>query len=149
MVCLGNICRSPVAAAVMRDRLASAGLDDRVEVISSGTGDWHIGEPMDHRAAATLKAAGYDIGHTARQIEASWLAECDLLLAMDDANLNDITSLGDVEAGRVRKFRDFDPVEPGADVPDPYFGGPDGFDRVLRMVERTCDALLEELAAAH
>lgn len=147
MVCLGNICRSPVAAAVLRDRLTSAGLDDRVEVISSGTGDWHIGERMDHRAAATLKARGYDTAHTAQQIDATWLAECDLLLAMDDTNLQDIGSLGAVEAGRVRKFRDFDPIEPGGDVPDPYFGGPDGFDRVLRMVERTCDVLVERLAA--
>jgi protein-tyrosine phosphatase len=148
MVCLGNICRSPVAAVVLRARIAEAGLDGRVEVVSSGTGDWHIGQPMDRRAAATLTAAGYDTTHTAQQVTSSWLTDCDLLLAMDDANLHDVAALGQLEDGRLRKFRDFDPVEPGADVPDPYFGGPDGFDDVLTMVERTCEVLVEKLRCA-
>jgi protein-tyrosine phosphatase len=145
LVCLGNICRSPIAAAVLRARLADAGLDDRVEVLSSGTGDWHVGDPMDQRAAATLTAAGYDVGHTAQQIRPSWLDDCDLILAMDAANRRDIAALGPAEDGRLRMFRDFDPVDPGSDVPDPYYGGPEGFDRVLEMVERTCDALVEAL----
>lgn len=145
MVCLGNICRSPVAAAVMRDRLAHAGLDERVEVVSSGTGDWHVGQPMDSRAAATLRAAGYDTTHAAQQVSSSWLTAYDLLLAMDDANLRDLAALGPVEPGRLQKFRDFDPVEPGGDVPDPYYGGPDGFDRALELVERTCAELVARL----
>lgn len=148
VVCLGNICRSPVAAAVLRHRIADAGLADRVEVVSSGTGDWHVGEPMDRRAAATLTTAGYDASHTAQQIQRCWLTDCDLLLAMDETNIAGIAGLGEIAPGRLRKFRDFDPIEPGGDVPDPYFGGPEGFDRVLAMVERTCDVLVERLAAA-
>lgn len=145
MVCLGNICRSPVAAAVLRTRLAEADLHEHVEVLSSGTGDWHVGHPMDARAAETLAAGGYDTTHRAQQITADWLAECDLLLVMDEANHRDVLALGTTEEGRVRKFRDFDPVEPGADVPDPYYGGPEGFTRVLEMVERTCDELVARL----
>ncbi len=147
VVCLGNICRSPMAATVLRARLADAGLDDRVEVVSSGTGDWHLGDPMDQRAAATLTDAGYDVSHRAQQIQPSWLDECDLILAMDAANRRDIAALGPVEDGRLRMFRDFDPVGPGDDVPDPYYGGPEGFDRVLAMVERTSDVLVRRLAA--
>ncbi|MCH1864900.1 low molecular weight protein-tyrosine-phosphatase [Nocardioides sp. CFH 31398] len=156
-VCLGNICRSPTAAVVLRDRLASAGLDDRVEVVSSGTGGWHVGEPMDHRAAATLRAAGYDAGdvdaHRGRQLGTGPEAErgADLVLAMDAVNLSGVR---DGRAGteghddRVALFRDFDPEEPGADVPDPYYGGEDGFREVLAMVERTADALVASIDAA-
>lgn len=152
VVCLGNICRSPIADVVLRDRLASAALDDRVEVVSAGTGDWHIGNPMDRRAAATLRAEGYDGStHRAQQIPAAWLAEQDLLLAMDAQNLRDIGRLGPVDdlvaEGRLRLFRDVDPAGPG-DVPDPYSGDDDGFREVLAMVERTCDALVEALAEA-
>ncbi|QYJ05824.1 low molecular weight phosphotyrosine protein phosphatase [Nocardioides panacisoli] len=146
MVCLGNICRSPIAAAVMRERLARAGLEDRVAVTSCGTGDWHVGRPMDDRAAATLSAAGYAVDHTAQQIDPSWLSSHDVLLMMDESNLHDVVTLGDTPEGRLRKFRDFDPVGTGEDVPDPYFGGHDGFTDVLAMVERTCEELVAQLA---
>jgi len=152
-VCLGNICRSPTAAVVLRDRLATAGLDDRVEVVSSGTGGWHVGEPMDHRAAATLRAAGYDAGdveeHRGRQLGTGPEGErgADLVLAMDAVNLSGVRDSGG-EADRVALFRDFDPEEPGADVPDPYYGGEDGFQEVLTMVERTADALVASIGAA-
>jgi len=148
LVCLGNICRSPVADVVLTARVAAAGLDDRVSVISAGTGDWHVGEPMDRRSAATLTDAGYDASsHRAQQVRASWLAECDLVLAMDATNLADLRALAGAttDPARVRLFRDFDPDEPGADVPDPYFGGPDGFTAVLATVERTCEALVDGL----
>jgi len=142
MVCLGNICRSPTAHVVLEARLAEAGLDDQVEVHSSGTGGWHRGEPMDARAAATLSAAGYDASrHRARQYDDSWVGSHDLVLAMDADNLADIGGRSE----RVGMFRDFDPVDPGADVPDPYYGGRDGFDVVLTMVERTVDVLVAEL----
>ncbi len=148
LVCLGNICRSPIADVVLRDRVAAAGLGDRVEVVSAGTGDWHVGHPMDERAADTLRAEGYDgSAHRAQQIPAAWLAEQDLLLAMDAQNLADIRLVGQVDDGRLRLFRDFDPAGPG-DVPDPYYGGDDGFRDVLTTVERTCDALVEALADA-
>ncbi len=148
LVCLGNICRSPMADVVLTDRVAAAGLDDRVTVVSSGTGDWHIGHPMDRRAAAVLTREGYDgSAHRARQVRPSWLDECDLLLAMDEQNLSDLSALanGEVDPERVRLFGDFDPSEPGAEVPDPYFGDGDGFRVVLAMVERTADALVEAL----
>ena len=149
LVCLGNICRSPMADVVLTDRVAAAGLADRVTVASSGTGDWHVGRPMDRRAAALLTSEGYDASaHRAQQVRPSWLSDYDLLLAMDRQNLRDLHTLasGAVEAERVRLFGDFDPVEPGAEVPDPYFGGDDGFHDVLAMVERTADALTASLA---
>jgi protein-tyrosine phosphatase len=145
LVCLGNICRSPMAHVVLEERLSEAGLDDRVEVHSSGTGGWHVGEPMDSRAAATLSGAGYDPSrHRARQYDESWAGEHDLVLAMDEDNLADLGGRSE----RVAMFRDLDPVGPGADVPDPYYGGRDGFAVVLTMVERTADALVAELVAA-
>ena len=141
VVCLGNICRSPMADVVLNERVAEAGLGDRVEVASCGTGDWHIGHPMDRRAAATLAAAGYDpTRHRAQQFAPSWLEEYDVLLAMDAQNRADMA--GDE---RVLMFRDFDPVEPGGDVPDPYYGGDDGFEEVLAMVERTSAGIVEAL----
>ncbi len=154
LVCLGNICRSPMADVVLTDRIAAAGLDDRVTVVSSGTGDWHVGRPMDRRAAALLTTEGYPIdlasAHRAQQVQASWLTDCDLLLAMDRQNLHDLHTLAaaEVEPDRVRLFGDFDPVDPGAEVPDPYFGGDDGFHDVLAIVERTADALVDGLVAA-
>jgi protein-tyrosine phosphatase len=145
LVCLGNICRSPMAHVVLERRLADAGLDDRVEVASSGTGGWHVGNPMDSRAAATLTAADYDASrHRARQYDATWPEAYDLVLVMDEANLADVGGGTD----RIRLFRTFDPVDPGGEVPDPYYGGPDGFEEVLEMVERTSDAIVTALPAA-
>jgi protein-tyrosine phosphatase len=140
LVCLGNICRSPMADVVLAERVDEAGLAGSVVVVSSGTGDWHVGQPMDRRAAATLAAAGYDPSrHRARQWADSWADEHDLVLAMDGSNLADIGGRGE----RVRLFRDFDPVEAGGEVPDPYYGGDDGFEEVLTMVERTSATLVE------
>lgn len=149
LVCLGNICRSPMADVVLSARVEAAGLGDRVVVTSSGTGGWHVGDPMDRRAAATLRAAGYDPSrHRARQWADDRLADHDLVLAMDGSNLADLGGSSE----RVRLFRDLDPIEPGSDVPDPYYGGDEGFEEVLTMVERTCAALVtaleRELAAS-
>ncbi|WP_418057648.1 low molecular weight protein-tyrosine-phosphatase [Pimelobacter simplex] len=145
LVCLGNICRSPMADVVLSARVADAGLDDIVEVVSAGTGGWHAGEPMDHRAAALLTAEGYDASrHRAQQVLPAWLAEHDLLLAMDDDNLAGLQALGPADPTRVRLFRDFDPEGTG-EVPDPYYGGDAGFRAVLAMVERTADALTGDL----
>jgi protein-tyrosine phosphatase len=146
-VCLGNICRSPMADVVLRRLLDEAGLARQVRVDSCGTGPWHVGEPMDARAAAHLSARGYDpAAHRGQQFDATWLAH-DLLLAMDAANLAVISD----DAGpsdRVRLFRSFDPLAgsgPTPDVPDPYYGGDQGFTEVLAMVERTCDQLVAGL----
>ena len=157
LVCLGNICRSPIAHVVLEKRLVDAGLDDRVRVTSAGTGGWHTGEPMDPRAAAVLADAGYDPSrHVARRFTTDWYAENDLILTMDESNFADVVQLApDVtSAQKVRMFRDFDPdatvLANGArdnEVPDPWYGGPDGFRFVLAMVELTVDHLVDELAA--
>jgi protein-tyrosine phosphatase len=145
LVCLGNICRSPMAHVVLQARVDDAGLGDRVEITSSGTGDWHVGNPMDRRAAATLTGAGYDATrHRARQYDAASAARCDLVLAMDSQNLADLGGA----SPRVMLFRELDPVEPGGDVPDPYYGGHAGFEEVLTMVERTSAALVQALRTA-
>lgn len=144
LVCLGNICRSPMAEVVLRDELALAGLAGAVEVESAGTGDWHVGEPMDRGAWSELARRGYDgSAHRARQFERSWFARYDLVLAMDRSNLATLRRIaGSAESQRVRLFRTFDPALPpdGRDphrgeVPDPY-GGPEdryrlAFDLVL------------------
>jgi protein-tyrosine phosphatase len=142
LVCLGNICRSPTAHVVLEARLTDAGLDDHVAVHSSGTGDWHVGRPMDRRAAATLSGAGYDpTRHRARQYDDTWRSDHDLVLAMDRTNLDDLGGRSE----RVALYRDLDPVGTGEDVPDPYYGGSGGFGDVLAMVERTSDALVTGL----
>jgi len=153
LVCLGNICRSPIADVVVNAELSAAGLDDRVEVTSCGTGTWHVGEPMDTRAAAVLTGVGYDASrHRARHFGADW-HDHDLILVMDRANLTDV--LAELPADRherVRMFRTYDPeVDPTdpdgvPDLPDPFYGGPEGFDEVLAVVERTARRLVEELA---
>jgi protein-tyrosine phosphatase len=158
LVCLGNICRSPMAHVVLESALGEAGLDQAVEVMSAGTADYHVGGPMDRRAAATLTTHGYDASrHRAQQLPLSWLEDCDLVLAMDRDNLADILdSAVDVPTGRVRMFRDFDPRPGGVDgddrdtrddrdVPDPYYGENDGFEQVLAIVTRTSRALVDRL----
>jgi protein-tyrosine phosphatase len=139
-----------MADVVLTQRVDDAGLAGRVTVSSCGTGDWHIGQPMDERAAATLRASDYDpSAHRAQQFSPSWLATNDLVLAMDAGNLADVrrvtASFEDVDPQRVRLFGDFDPVDPGSEVPDPYYGGPQGFEEVLAMVERTCAVLVAAL----
>ena len=142
MVCLGNICRSPMAHVVVESRLAEAGLEDVVEITSAGTGGWHEGGPMDDRAATTLAAAGYDATrHRARTFDPTWHDEHDLVLVMDLSNLQAVGGAGD----RTMLFRTFDPEEPGGEVPDPYYGELSGYEEVLRMVERTSTSLVATL----
>ncbi|MGJ9411805.1 low molecular weight protein-tyrosine-phosphatase [Aeromicrobium sp. CF4.19] len=150
LVCLGNICRSPMAHVVLEDRLRSAGLDGEVEVTSAGTGGWHRGEPMDPRAATTLSAAGYDPSrHRARTFDRDWYADHDLLLAMDAANHADMAEAAPTvdEQRQLRMFRSFDPVatEGDQEVPDPWYGSEDGFEEVLTMIERTVDAIVQQV----
>jgi len=148
LVCLGNICRSPMAHVVLEERLAEAGLADAVEVDSFGTGDWHVGRPMDERAAAALTRAGYDATrHRATQYAAPLIADHDLVLAMDHENAADLRDLG-VPEDRLGLFRAFDPEPGDGAVPDPYYGGDDGFTPVLRIVERTAEALVPALRDA-
>jgi protein-tyrosine phosphatase len=153
VVCLGNICRSPIGEAVLRSRLARAGLADRVRVDSAGTGDWHLGHPADPRALATLDAHDYPHDHVARQIGPHWMDDIDLLLAMDEANYADLARMLPAAGGpELRMMRSFDRAlahlpEPHPDlaVPDPYYGRPEGFDEVLRMIEQAADGIVDGL----
>ena len=155
LVCLGNICRSPMASVVLAARLDEAGLADQVRLSSGGTGDWHVGQRMDERAADVLRDAGYDPdAHRARQVQASWLDDHDLVLAMDRRNLDDLTALAPtaVTAGRLLMFRAFDPDAaatnqdgPDQDVPDPWSGALAGYHDVLAVVERTAPVLTAAL----
>jgi len=152
VVCLGNICRSPIGEAVLRARVEDAGLTGRVIVDSAGTGDWHIGQGAHPRTIAALDAHNYAHHHVARQITVDWLADIDLVLAMDEANYADVRSMI-IRAGsstELRMMRSFDPAlgglaEPHRDlnVPDPYHGGPEDFDEVLAMIERASGAVVE------
>ncbi|GHG35348.1 protein-tyrosine-phosphatase [Amycolatopsis bullii] len=141
-VCSGNICRSPMAELVFRAHLADAGLDDAVRVTSAGTGPWHAGEPADKRARATLKAHGYPTTHVASEVSGEDLA-ADLLLAADEGHLEFLRARVE-DPAKVRLLRSFDPSAPeGAEVPDPYYGGDDGFEDVLGMIERAVPGLLD------
>ncbi len=148
-VCLGNICRSPTAEAVMRGLVREAGLEDEIEVESAGTGDWHIGHPPDERSIAAASERGVEMTGTARQVDRADFEGFDLLIAMDRANRDDLRAmaLDDEAEAKVKVLRSYGD---GADldVPDPYYGGEDGFAEVVEIVERSCKALLGELRAA-
>src|SRR5579859_2183551 len=151
MVCLGNICRSPMAEVIVKAELEAAGLADRVSVQSAGTGDWHLGEAMDRGARAELARRGFDgSAHRARQIGPDWLGRFDLLLAMDRSNLRGLERMAvgrpDLD-GRIRLLRSFDPDAPdGAQVPDPYGGRADAFTEVFDQIAAAAKGLVGELA---
>lgn len=147
-VCLGNICRSPTAAAVMAHLVDQAGLGDRIAVESAGTAGWHAGDGPDRRAAAEARRRGVPMRHTARQFTARDFSRFDLVLAMDEQNHRDLLAIApDAHAaGKVEMLRRYDPTSrPDAAVPDPYYGGPQGFAHVFDLVERACAGLLESL----
>ena len=151
-VCLGNICRSPVAEGLFQDKVVAAGLAAEIEVDSAGTGNWHVGAPPDRRMTETAGRRGTDLSALrARQLTAADLDGFDHVFVMDKDNLHDTLALDpDGDHGtRVRLFREFDPEPGDYQVPDPYYGGAEGFDRVYDMVDRTTDAILERLRAAH
>jgi protein-tyrosine phosphatase len=152
-VCMGNICRSPTAEGVMRALVREAGLDGEFELDSAGTGAWHVGNPPDARATATAQRRGIALEGEARQVRPEDFEHYDLLLAADRENLADLRALApDGEArAKIRLLREFDPDSAGApdlDVPDPYYGGPDGFDEVLDLVEAACRGLLRQARPA-
>lgn len=139
MVCMGNICRSPTMEGVLRARLAAYGLQDRVEVDSAGTHDYHIGRAPDPRTQAAAARRGYDLSaQRARQVTAGDFSDFDFVLVADQDNL---ANLAPLRAGRgVEPLLLLSILEPGAEVPDPYYGGPQGFETVLDLVEEACDA---------
>ena len=147
-VCLGNICRSPLAEGVLLHRLEAAGLSDRVSVDSAGTGAWHVGQRPDTRSIAVAAKNGIELPGTARRVRLEDFFEFHFVLAMDRSNLEDLKDLesGSESDAAIRLFLEFDPQEENdMEVPDPYYGGPDGFERVFEMVDRTCVALVEHL----
>ena len=145
-VCTGNICRSPMAESVFHARVEDAGLGHLVEADSAGTDSWHEGEDADPRAVAVLREHGYAADHTARRFVRSWFADLDLVIALDTGHLRALRRLAPTpqDAAKVRLLRSFDPAaDPDdLDVPDPYYGGREGFEECLEMVEAASDGLL-------
>jgi protein-tyrosine phosphatase len=150
MVCTGNICRSPTAEGVLRRKLVDAGLADRVVVESAGTVDYHAGSPPDLRAQQSALRRGYDLSkQRARQLRPSDFESFDLLLALDTEHRERLLDMcpGPL-VGRIKLLMDYSPSRPrGSSVPDPYYGAPAGFERVLDLIEEACEGLLEDLRA--
>lgn len=146
-VCLGNICRSPAAEGVMRACLAERGLDGRFEVESAGTDAYHVGEAADPRMREAASERGYVLDSTARQVTEQDFERFDLVVAMDRSNFEDLQALAPPEAnGKLRLLSEFLPEGSPRDVPDPYWGGPRGFDQVLDLLEAACPAILDEVS---
>ena len=147
-VCLGNICRSPLGEGVLAHRLEEEDLSNRVRVDSAGTGAWHQGEPPDPRSTEVAIRHGITLRGRARRVSGEDFHEFDYILAMDRTNLEDLRHLESQGEGGalLTLFREFDPQQDGdLDVPDPYYGGSDGFDLMFDMVDRTCTAFVEHL----
>lgn len=142
-VCLGNICRSPTAEAVMRQR--AAGMDVHIE--SAGTGAWHVGNRPDPRSMEVGRARGYSFaGQSARAVSAADFEHFDYILAMDAQNLQDLSARCPAQyAGKLDLFLNYSPAHKGQDVPDPYYGGAQGFDNVIDLIEAACDGLIAAL----
>ena len=148
-VCLGNICRSPLAEGVFTQKVREAGLEDAFEIDSAGTGSWHVGEPADRRMRQTAQSHGITLTSKGRQFAYKDFEDFDHILVMDRSNLHDVLFLDRKEqfGDRVRLFREFDPDPEDHQVPDPYYGGDKGFERVFQIVDRTADKLLAALRA--
>ncbi len=147
-VCLGNICRSPMAEGVFRHLLHAKGMSDRVLLDSAGTGSWHVGEPPDPRARRAAAKRGVEISHlVARQVSPKDFADFDLILAMDRSNLADLQAMAPPEhRHKIKLFLSYADDAPTQEVPDPYYGGPEGFDRVLDLLEAASEGLLHALS---
>lgn len=142
-VCLGNICRSPLAEAIFNHMISERGISNRFVVDSCGTGGWHEGNPADPRSIQVGAKNGISVDSVARQFRDSDIAGYDMVIAMDRSNEKNLIKLG-VDSKLIRRMRSFDPGTPeGPDVPDPYYGGDDGFDRVYEMLVRSCNGLID------
>ena len=146
-VCLGNICRSPTAEAVFRDKIYKAGLQDRFYIDSAGTGDWHIGRSPDPRAQQHAAESGYDLSALiARQVSEADFPCFDYIFAMDQQNLMDLKAMQPADfGGQLSLLLDCDSSSEVREVPDPYYGGSDGFHQVIQLIEGACDSFIEEL----
>jgi len=146
-VCLGNICRSPTAEGVFQHLVNQRNLENYFYADSAGTSAYHIGEPANSKSRQVALNHGVELNSRARKFEEGDLNYFDLILAMDHENLANIKVLaGKSEPDAdVMLLRDFDPIPDSNEVPDPYYGGMDGFEKVYRIVERSCKALLDKL----
>lgn len=150
-VCLGNICRSPTAEGVFRKQVTEAELTDRIEIDSAGTHAYHVDTPPDARAQQAARRRGIDLsGLRGRQATARDIEQFDYVLAMDRENHENLLEIcPDGLEHKIRLFMEFAPARPEQEVPDPYFGGPGGFDRVLDMIEAAAAGLLEDIRRNH
>jgi protein-tyrosine phosphatase len=148
MVCLGNICRSPLAEGILQSKLPK----DKFFVDSAGTGDWHVGHQPDERSILTAKSRGLDIScQKARQIRPSDFTEFDHIYVMDSSNLRDVSRLAPNPEAKAKVMLMMDEIYPGQniDVPDPYYGGQKGFDKVYDMLDEACGLVAEKLIRQH
>jgi len=148
-VCLGNICRSPLAEAVFRHLVEARGWAERFDVDSAGTSGWHRGSPPDPRSTETARRRGITLAGGSRKVTAADLRGFDYVIAMDAENEAALRELHAQSGGtaQVRRLREFEADAGSLDVPDPYYGGPRGFDDVHDIVERGCAGLLAHIAA--
>jgi protein-tyrosine phosphatase len=149
-VCLGNICRSPLAQGVFQDLVKREQLDDQIIVSSAGTSAWHVGDLPDQRMRQTAQSKGIQLRSRARQFQRKDFRQFDLVLAMDESNLANLEEIAPttLPKDKLMLFRSFDPESDGnLDVPDPYYGGARGFEEVYQVVERTCPPLLDYIKA--
>ena len=140
-ICTGNICRSPAAENIFREHARRAGILPDLEIDSAGTGDWHEGDDPDHRSIDALRTAGYAADGTARGLRDADFPRHDLFVCMDRSHVRDVVARG-APRERVVLVRDFEPDRDHDDVPDPYYGGRDGFTEMIRMLEASMDGLL-------
>lgn len=145
-VCLGNICRSPTAEGVFQHLINERDLENYFEVDSAGTSAYHVGESANSKSQRTAQKHGITLHSKARQFDASDLDYYDLILAMDDENLENVRQMANGNhEDKIGLMRDFDPNPGDGEVPDPYYGGPEGFENVFQIVKRSCKNLLDEL----
>ena len=147
MVCLGNICRSPLAEGILQAKVNSIGLDIKID--SAGTGGWHVGQGPDHRAVAIANKYGVDISQQqARQFSSTDFEDFDIIYAMDDSNLSDIVSLSnsnkDIE--KVQLILNEINPEDNTPVPDPYYGGDNGFEKVYQLLDEACEMIIKKIS---
>lgn len=148
-VCLGNICRSPLGAAILKKKVKDQGMDSWVEVDSCGTSNYHIGDNADPRTIANAKMHGVPIEHCARQLAVDDLESFDFIFAMDKSNYQNILRLSNGKAQKnVRMMREFDPLGKG-EVPDPYHGGEKDFQEVFDILDRSTDGFIDHLKKQH
>lgn len=145
-VCLGNICRSPTAEGIFQHLINERGLENYFEVDSAGTSAYHVGESANSKSQRTAQKHGITLHSKARQFDASDLDYYDLILAMDNENLKNVRQMANGNHNnKIGRMRDFDPNPGDGEVPDPYYGGPEGFENVFQIVKRSCENLLDEL----